>query len=185
MKNWIPQLKLFYEKSNQNNKMKKVLIALDNSSFAHKIAKTGHCLAKSMEAQTILLHVLSDRPYYAHLDYSPIMGLDGLSTSVKSETWDELHKVASSYLDKLKEVLGSENIDTIIKQGDFSETILETATELKVDFIVMGTHSRRGLKKILLGSVAHKILQESPIPLFIVPVKSYNTERVNCDHKSN
>ncbi len=43
---------------------------------------------------------------------------------------------------------------------------------MKVDIIVMGTHSRQGLAKILLGSVAEKVLDNSPMPMFIIPTKS-------------
>jgi nucleotide-binding universal stress UspA family protein len=41
---------------------------------------------------------------------------------------------------------------------------------LDVDVIVMGSHSRRGLEKILMGSVAEKVLRNSTLPLFIIPV---------------
>jgi nucleotide-binding universal stress UspA family protein len=59
--------------------MKKVLIALDYDPTAQKVAETGHEMAKAMNAQTILLHVISDATYYSYLDYSPIMGFAGFS----------------------------------------------------------------------------------------------------------
>ena len=62
-------------------------------------------------------------------------------------------------------------IETVVSNGDFAETILKTATKLNVDIIVMGTHSRRGLEKILMGSVAEKVLRYSLIPMFIIPTK--------------
>ena len=51
------------------------------------------------------------------------------------------------------------------------ETILDTVTELNADIIVMGTHSRRGFEKILLGSIAENVLRKSLIPVFIIPIK--------------
>jgi len=152
--------------------MKKVLIAIDDSPIAQKIAKTGYALAQAMGAQTILLHVVSDVPFYSSFKYSPVIGFEGFNKAIESVTWQQLEEVAGNFLDNLKEILGGQNIETLVKQGDFGNTILETAREEGADMIVMGTHSRRGLEKILVGSVAEKVLRRTLIPLFIVPAKS-------------
>jgi nucleotide-binding universal stress UspA family protein len=152
--------------------MKKILIALDYNPSAQKVAESGHKLAKAMNAQTILLHIVADFTYYSSLNYSPIMGFDSFSNSVETEGSGELKRQAQNYLEKSKEHLKGPTIQTIVKSGDFAETILETAKELEVDVIVMGTHSRRGLEKILVGSVAEHVLNHSSIPLFIIPTRS-------------
>lgn len=153
--------------------MKKILIALDYNPTAKKVAETGYALAKAMNAQTILLHVISDATYYSSLDYSPIMGFGGFSSAgiVQTDAIEEIKKVAQTYLDKSKQHLGDDKIQTVVKNGDYGETILNTAKDLNVDIVVMGTHSRRGLEKILVGSVAEKVLHHSLIPLFIIPTK--------------
>ena len=154
--------------------MKKILIALDYNPTAQKVAETGYALAKAMNAKTILLHVISDATYYSSLNYSPIMGFGGFSSvdTVQTDTGEELKKVAQNYLDKTKQHLGDEKIETIVSNGNFGETILKTAIKLNVDIIVMGTHSRRGLEKILIGSVAENVLHHSSIPLFIIPTRA-------------
>ncbi|MEO6001384.1 MAG: universal stress protein, partial [Chitinophagaceae bacterium] len=76
-----------------------------------------------------------------------------------------------NYLDKSKQHLKDETIQIIVGNGVFPEVILNTAKELNVDIIVMGTHSRHGLEKILVGSVAENVLHHSLIPLFIIPTK--------------
>lgn len=154
--------------------MKKILIALDYNPTAQKVAEIGYDLAKAMNAQVILLHVTSGAIYYSSLNYSPIMGFDNFANAVETNTTEELRRVAQDYLDKSKKHLGDETIETVVKNGVFGETILNTATELKVDIIVMGTHSRRGLEKILIGSVAEDVLHHSTIPLLIIPTKGIN-----------
>ena len=153
--------------------MKKILIALDYDPTAQEIAETGYAFAKSMNAQVILLHVTSDYVYYSSLDYSPILGYDSFSNlgMLQTNTIEELHKAAQNYLDTTKQHLGDQTIQTIVKDGDFGEVILSTANELNVDIIVMGTHGRRGLDKILMGSVAEKVLSHTNLPLFIIPTK--------------
>jgi nucleotide-binding universal stress UspA family protein len=153
--------------------MKKILIALDYDPSAQKIAEEGYALAKSMNARAILLHVVSDAAYYSSLNYPAIMGFDSFNNldMVQPGIIVELMKTAQEYLDKSKKHLDDEAIDTVVKDGDFGNSILDTAKEMNVDVIVMGTHSRRGLDKILMGSVAEKVLHHSHIPLFIIPVK--------------
>ena len=154
--------------------MKKILIALDYNPTAQKVAETGYALAKAMNAKTILLHVISDVTYYSSLDYSPIMGFGGFSSvhTIQTDTIGEIEKIAQTYLDKSKQHLGDESIQTVVKNGDYGETILKSAKELDIDIIVMGTHSKRGLEKILVGSVAEKVLHHSLIPVFIIPTKA-------------
>ena len=62
----------------KTNKMKKVLIALDYNPTAQKVAETGFSMAKAMNAEVTLLHVISDLVYYSSAEYSPIMGFTGI-----------------------------------------------------------------------------------------------------------
>jgi nucleotide-binding universal stress UspA family protein len=155
--------------------MKKILIALDYNPDAKKIAESGYELSKALHAHTILLHVTSDATYYSSLNYSPILGFDSFSNLdvVQTNTVEKLKRTAEDYLDSMKWKLGDETIETIIKEGDYAENILQTAKEIKADIIVIGTHSRKGLDKVLLGSVAENVLHHTKIPLFIIPVKSH------------
>ena len=124
-----------------------------------------------MNAEVTLLHVVADYTYYSSLDYSPVLGFDSFSNlgAIQTNTIVELQNAAQDYLGKIKDQLGDESINTIIKEGDTGDAILSAAAELKADIIVMGTHGRRGLDKILMGSVAEKILRHSKVPMFIIP----------------
>ena len=157
----------------KNANMKKILIALDYDPTAQKVAETGYELAKAMNATTILLHVTSDVTQYAYLDYSPIMGFGGFgaANTLEKDTDGQLKKVAEQYLAGSKKHLGDDKIQTMVRSGVFGETILTTATELKVNIIVMGTHGRRGLEKVLVGSVAENVLHHSTIPIMIIPTR--------------
>ncbi len=150
--------------------MKRIMIALDYNPTAEKIAEQGFSLAKNMNAQVILLHVVSADKYYADIDYSPIMGFYGDKYFKNPTTFDML-PAAQHFLNSTKEHLGDITIETIVKQGDFAEIILQTAQIQEIDIIVMGSHSRRWLEKVLMGSVTEKVLSETTIPMLIVPTK--------------
>ena len=75
------------------------------------------------------------------------------------------------FLEKTRSHLGDPDIQLIVEDGDFAKTILKTARHLKVSTIVMGSHSRKWLENIVMGSVTNDVLHHSTIPLFIVPTK--------------
>ena len=152
--------------------MKKILISIDYNPTAQDVAKKGYELAQSMNAEVTLLHVVADYTYYSSLDYSPIMGFDSFSNLgvLQTNTVTELQNAAEDYLNKTKSSLGDDSIKIIVKDGDSGQAIINAAKEYEADVIVMGSHSRRGLEKILMGSVAEKVLRNSTLPLFIIPV---------------
>jgi nucleotide-binding universal stress UspA family protein len=158
------------------NKMKKVLIALDYNPTAQKVAEVGFSMAQAMHAEVTLLHVISDLMYYSSTEYSPIMGFGGYMNmdSLQLDSIDGLKKATQHFLDKSKRHLGDKTIQTLIKEGDFAESILNAAKELHADIIVMGSHSRKWLENIVMGSVTEKVLHHTSIPLFIIPTKKHD-----------
>ena len=155
--------------------MTKILIALDYDPVAEKIAEKGYELGTAMNAEIILLHVVSEAIYYTSQNYSPIMGYEGFNNLNVLPAIDiqALRKAAQDFLNMSKHHLGDENIQTIIKDGDFADSILEAANDVAANLIVMGSHGRRGLDRMLLGSVAEQVLHKTTIPLFIIPTKQF------------
>jgi nucleotide-binding universal stress UspA family protein len=152
---------------------KKILIALDYDPTAQKVAEAGYVLAKAMNADITLLHVVADASYYSSIQYSPIMGYNSFSEldMLQPNISEQLKEGALQFLDNSRKHLGDETIQTMVTEGDFATAILDAAVDLHADVIVMGTHSRRGLDKILMGSVAEKVLRHTSIPIFIVPTR--------------
>jgi len=147
----------------KTTKIQKVLIAMDYDETSQKVAEVGFSMAKAMNAETILLHVISEQPvYYSTYTYMRELRVDILG---------DLKKSTQEFLDKTKKHLGDNLIKTILKEGEIAETILNTAKELKVDVIVMGSHSRKWLENIILGSEAEDVLKKTTIPLFIIPTR--------------
>ena len=160
----------------KTKKMKKVLIALDYDPTSQKVAETGFSLAKTMGAEIILMHVMSDPVDYTPMEYSPRLGFIGLKDTGKlqSESIKGLQNESQQFLDKIKQHLDDNSIQTLVKDGDCAESILKTAKDLHIDIIVMGSHSKRWLENIVMGSVTEKVLHHTSIPLFIVPTKKHN-----------
>jgi len=159
----------------KTKELKKVLIALDYDPTAMKVAEAGYALAKTMKAEVVLLHIITEPMYYHSPDYSPIMGFTGTMDlgPLQIDNVEELKKTSLSFMDKYRDHLGDKTIKTVVEDGDFAETILKTAKHLHADIIVIGSHSHKWLENILVGSVTEKVLQHTSIPLFIVPTKKH------------
>jgi nucleotide-binding universal stress UspA family protein len=155
--------------------MKKILIALDYEPSAEKIAQTGHMIATALNADIVLLHVIAEPTYYSSMEYSPIMGFSGFRDTLNigmSETMSEnINKLAQEFLDKSKAHLGTGNIETMIAEGNFAETIVECAEKVQADLIVLGSHNRRGLDKLLMENVSEKAVHLSKVPVLVIPIK--------------
>ncbi|WP_395044276.1 universal stress protein [Flavobacterium sp.] len=153
-------------------KMNKVLIALDYNPTAKKIAEVGFSLARAMQSEIILLHIISTPVDYASTAYDPIMGFGGFANlDLHQPDIKQLTNSAFDFLNNVKKHLGDSKIDTIVKEGEYADAILKTANEIKADVIVIGSHSKKWLETILLGSTTKEVLNQSNIPLFIVPTK--------------
>lgn len=151
--------------------MKKVLIALDYNPAAQKVAEIGYSLARTLRAEVILLHVISDTaddcvPEYSLFNDSPRMALG------QKDSPEGLKRASEDFLDNSKYYLGDDTIQTVVKVGDFAESILEAAKDHYADVIVIGSHSRKWFGNTDMGSVSEDVLYHSSIPLFIIPTKN-------------
>ena len=152
--------------------MKKILVALDYGPNAQQIAAQGYELAKSMNAELALLHVMVETSYYSTYEYSPITGFNNFNTTdvLMPDTLEEISKGIGLFLEQTKQSLGNAgNITTLTREGEPAAAIIEAARDLQAHTIVLGSHSRRGLDKILMGSVTERVLRHSHIPLYIIP----------------
>ena len=159
----------------KTKEIKKVLIAMDYDQSAQKVAEEGYALAKTMGAEVILLHVIVEPVNYTAPGHITIMGFAGDTevNTLQIDNVEALKKASSQYLDKAKHHLGDEAIETVVEEGDLAETILKIAKKMHVDVIIMGSHSKKWLENILLGSVTEKVLNLTTIPLFIIPTKKH------------
>ena len=149
--------------------MKKILIALDYDPLAEKVAATGYTIAKALNANLLLLHVVEEPAYYSSVEYSPIMGFTGFNDTNTYEVAEGLKKEAYRFLEESRKHLGDESIELSVVEGDFADVIIYSAKEFGADMIVMGTHNRTGLDKLLLGNLSEKILNHVRVPLLTIP----------------
>jgi nucleotide-binding universal stress UspA family protein len=147
-------------------KFKKVLFCTDFSENADYAFEFAHSIAKGNEGFLYILHVIPDNPRRAYVTtYIDQETLEELDQSVKQDVGNS-HK--EHYVNKIENGIPFE---VVTKMGREDEEIIEFAEQVKADIIVLGTHGRTGIQRVLFGSVAEKVLRHSPYPVFVIPCK--------------
>jgi nucleotide-binding universal stress UspA family protein len=141
---------------------KKILVPTDGSAQAAAASATAAQLAKGQGAQIIGVYVIDPFPYIGIGDASAV-GLQTYLTEAKAAAGQALEM-----LGKACEAEGVPFAGDTIERNVVHEGILETAKAEGCDLIVMGSHGRRGLKSLILGSVAQKVLAHTELPVLIV-----------------
>ncbi len=151
----------------------KILIAVDYDPSAEKVAESGYSLAKSINAQVVLLFVISDKAFYTTAEAIPAAGVGAYLGVIpmQFENIESLRNGAKDLLDKIKHALGNESISTLIEEGDTATSILDAAKATNADLIVMGSHSRKWLENIVMGSVTQEVVRKTTLPVYIIPVR--------------
>jgi len=142
--------------------IKKILVSLDGSQLAEKALPYAQLLAQKFEAELVLVRVL-------HLSSDFAGGIPGIGI-VREQVIRERVE-AKSYLDRVLLQLRSMRLSAhaiIMDVHPTAEAIVDLAAEEAVDLIVISTHGRSGLSRWIYGSVASKVLQYAPCPVFLV-----------------
>ena len=140
---------------------KQILVPTDFSEHAERAVAQAFALAETVSAK---VHLLNAYDLYSY-GMSAVM-IHRLLHQAFSEHEQLLKLAAEPY--RSSSALGEQ----LVKLGDAREVILETARELQVDLIIMGTAGKQGLKRMLLGSVAESVVRTSERPVMIVKLET-------------
>lgn len=121
----------------------------EHSEFAFRLACA---LARDYQARLVLLHVLPP----------PMVIYAG--GPVPTETWPSVED-AKEKLRQLESQAHRLRVESQVMEGDAVDMILRAAKETNSDVIVMGTHGRTALARLLMGSVAEEVLRKAPCPV--------------------
>ncbi|WP_029895989.1 universal stress protein [Desulfohalovibrio reitneri] len=140
--------------------VKKILCAVDFSEFSPHVAEYAATLAKAMGSEVRVLYVAPSLSQYVGFHVPP--------SSIESFVEDIVsgaEKTMEQFLeDHFKDVQATGEVVT----GYAGEEILTQAKESGADLIVMGTHGRQGIDRILFGSVAEKVVKSAGCPVLTV-----------------
>ncbi|MBW4888247.1 universal stress protein [Mucilaginibacter sp. HMF5004] len=153
-------------------KFQRILIAIDDRKYSRHAAEYGFELAHTFKAEVALVHIVE--PVVITQPNDPSM-LGAFVPSMGTENM-EIEKIqedqSKKLLDETIATLGDGlEVTQFSELGSTADTIISCAVQFRANLIVIGTHKRSGFDRLLMGSVAERILHHSPIPVLIVPAE--------------
>jgi nucleotide-binding universal stress UspA family protein len=150
-------------------RLKSVLVATDFSDTSQKALRHALAIARHYGAKIYLAHVVSSLGF-------TLAGADALNAATEAAKRD-----ANQLETRLVEsgALAGLHHEFIVGQGAVWEVLNQVIRQEQVDLIVNGTHGRRALAKVLLGSVAEQIFRYADCMVFTVGPGSYQESRVD------
>ncbi|QVL32425.1 universal stress protein [Telmatocola sphagniphila] len=121
----------------------RILYATDFSSYSNQAYFHAVAIAERTGAELVICHV-----------YQPKQGRD-------SEYWRE-------QLEQIRPNNAAIPIQHVLLEGDPADEIVRYATEANMNMLVIGTHGRSGVDRLMMGSVAERILRDSPCSVLVV-----------------
>ena len=141
--------------------IQKILIAVDGGPVAAEAADVGVELARALGAQVALVSVV-DRSAVDSL--APEMPRDEMLAEARSD--------AKRVMTMLAERLGPDLVTAdFMPEGQPGHEIVGAAKAWPADMIVVGSHGRTGLDRVILGSVAEQVMRHAPCPVLVVRAK--------------
>jgi nucleotide-binding universal stress UspA family protein len=140
--------------------IRRILVPIDFSEHAEYVIEWASHLALEHSSHLILLHV-----YHLPVEFQQLEG-----AYLPPDFWTNVKKEADQTLARYVGEIRQKGLDVeaVVREGYPATVIVDEATAQNVDLIVIGTHGLSGLKHLLLGSIAERVVQKAPCPVLAV-----------------
>lgn len=142
----------------------KIIVAIDDGETSRCALQEAVQLAKAHGAKLCVMHVADETLLGMHnRSFTTTLNLDHAREAIRA--------AGRALLDAVKPQLGEVEAETRLAEGDnrrVSEVIADAAQQWGADLIVLGTHGRRGLQRLILGSVAEQLVRIAPVSTLLV-----------------
>jgi nucleotide-binding universal stress UspA family protein len=140
---------------------RKILFPVDLSETSPHIGAYVRLMARQFEAEIHLLFVARVFGYFSGI-YVPHPSIDTFESEIVDGAGKRLKEFQSEFFGDFQ------NVITAVVAGDAAEEILAYIDTHGIDLLIMGTHGRKGLEKVLFGSVAERVVKTAPVPVLVI-----------------
>ena len=144
---------------------KRILVATDGSPLSKKAVNSAIELAATCGAELVALKVV---PRYPQAYFEGSIPLSVAEVGRIESQWTEAAKQALDAVQKSAKSKGVTTKVVTVKSDVVSDAIIAAAKKHKADLIVMASHGRKGIKRLLLGSETQQVLTHSHIPVLVL-----------------
>ena len=145
--------------------LRKIICAVDFAEFSPQVADYARTLAKAFQGEVHVLYIVPTMSHYVGLQVAP-SSIENFVGEIITGAEETMNKFIQDHFSEV-------SVQGKVITGYAAEEILRYAEEQNMDLIVMGTHGRKGIDRILFGSVAERVVKSSTIPVLTLrPQKS-------------
>jgi len=140
--------------------IRRILVPIDFSDHAAAVLEWAAHLAEEHRSRLVLLHA-----YHLPVEFQQLEG-----AYLPPDFWSSVKMEAEQSLSRYAEDLDRRGlqVETVVREGYPAAVIVDEAASQPADLIVIGTHGLSGLKHMLLGSIAERVVQKAPCPVLTV-----------------
>ena len=144
---------------------KRILVATDGSALSKKAVTSAIALAATCGAELVALKVV---PRYPQAYFEGSIPLSAEEISRVETQWAESARVQLAAVEKAAKAKGVDAKVVTVKSDVVSDGIIAAAKKQNADLIVMASHGRKGIKRLLLGSETQQVLSHSHTPVLVL-----------------
>lgn len=137
-----------------------ILFPVDLSESSDKLVPIVRTMVAKFDAQLHLLFVVRILRYFTDI-YVPHPSINLFETEMVEGAQKKMEEFKQNHFAELQVVQAS------VILGDPADTIFDYIKDNQIDMVVMGTHGRKGLDRVLFGSVAERVIKTSPVPVLV------------------
>jgi nucleotide-binding universal stress UspA family protein len=143
----------------------RILVATDGSSLSKKAVANAIGLAATCGAELVALKVV---PRYPQAYFEGSIPLNAKDVARIEAQWSEEAQAAVDAVKKLAEAKGVKTKALVSRSDIVSDAIIAAAKKQKADLVVMASHGRKGIKRLLLGSETQQVLTHGHVPVLVL-----------------
>lgn len=143
----------------------RILVAVDGTTLSKKAAAHAIGLAASVEAELVVLTVTQRYPV-SYVEGAMVFQAEDIAKIEKD--WTEQGRALVQGYVRQAEAKGVRARAAVVKSDLVAEAIISAANKHKADLIVMASHGRKGLKRLLMGSETLNVLTQSTLPVLVL-----------------
>jgi len=158
-------------------RIKKILIGIDDSKFAEHAAAYGFDIAHAFKAEVGLVHIVEPMvlPNSTNADF--LSGPPIMETGINDVELIKIQNDAAETLIErtIKKFAGDLAVTHFNEYGDTADGIINCSKQFGADLIVVGTHTRSGFDRLLMGSIAEHVVRHAQIPVLVIPFEHHSS----------
>ncbi len=143
----------------------RILVATDDSRLSRKAVKSAIALAAALQAELVVVHVV---PRYPLSFFEGGIAIEAVDVAGVEKQWAEKGQSVVDAAVRSAQAAGVQARAAVLQSDRVADALLSAAKKHRCDLVVMASHGRRGLQRVLLGSETQHVLTRGSLPVLVL-----------------